>query len=556
MGCCTNGTPNTLAYYGDAATLSAALGVGKAAELAGYVLRVAGGVVGVVPLNPTTRGGVGPVTKIGTGAETLTVSIAPHLQITIQCSTGGTLGTAAFTFQLGSGAISAPVTSAAGWSSTGYLVPGTFCTVIFTAGTYVAGGTPDIYIIATSGAVTHPQGTGPAVPTFTASPIDDYNVKVVIVVAGALATMQFTYSLDSTSGNTSSAILSAGSGVYAIPGTGLVLTFAGTSTATDYFTFQSAAPTPANADVTAANTALQTTYLSSLVGSMIGVDSVVASASAWTTLAALLESSAGTLGGLGIYLRYLLGTPTVGTVLPNAGSITVDSADTDSVVIAQRQTWNNPHVNPCGGDFSLTSSITGLSLRRNDMWSALARSAAVEASQSLGWVGSPKGSVTNATALFRDEQATPGFDAAGITSLRTFPGAGASGIYFTDAHTGALPTSDYFPWANARVVDIAATVVRLNGLPLVNGKVPTTTRNGLPGVVTEPYAQRVESSINSALKAVLVDGSPQNAVATKVVLNRTNNVLATSQLIFAVSVQPFGYSKFITFNVGLVITPA
>ena len=203
MGCCTDLTPNTLAYYGDSATLSSALGAGELLEAAGYGLKVAGGVLGVMALTPSTRGGVSAVTKYGTGAETLAVTIAPHKAITVTCTTAGALGTAAFTFQLGSAAASQPVTSAASWSSTGYLVPGTYCTVVFTAGSYVAGGTPDTYTISTAGVVAHPTGAGPAVPTFTASPIDAYAPKVSITTAGALGTMQFAYSLDGTAGNTS-----------------------------------------------------------------------------------------------------------------------------------------------------------------------------------------------------------------------------------------------------------------------------------------------------------------------------------------------------------------
>lgn len=552
MGCCTDLTPNTLSYYGDASTLAGALGAGELLESATYGLKVAGGVLGVMPLNPSTRGGVSAVTKVGTGAETLAVTIAPHKAITITCTTAGALGTAAFTVQLGSAAASQPVTSAASWSSTGYLIPGTYCTVVFTAGSYVAGGTPDIYTISTAGVVAHPQGTGPAVPTFTASPIDYYAPKVSIVTAGALGTMQFTYSLDGTAGNTSAAIVSAGSGVYVIPSTGLVLTFTGSSTVGDYFTFTAAGPTYTSTDLSNALTALQTTYLASAQYSMATVVGSIASASAFATQASSLETAAAALFNNGVYVRFFLGCPTTGTVLPNAGSVTVDSADTDAVVIAARQGMSTPHVVPCAGDFAHNSPVSGLSLRRNAVLAAAARAADVEASQNLGWVQA--GGILSATSLYRDENATPGFDAAGLTCLRTFAGAGAGGIYLADAHTGAASTSDYYPVTNARVIDRACGIARLAALPLVNSKVPTTTRNSLPGVITEKKAQQIEQRINAALQAALVDGSPQDAVATAVVVNRTNNVLSTGQLIIAVAVQPFGYARTVTVNLGMTIS--
>ncbi len=236
------GTDNTLTFYGDQSTLRTALVGGKACELAAHVLQVAGGIVGVMPVTKSIRGGVSAASKIGTGASTLALSLAPQSSITVTCSTAGALGTAAFTFTLGSGTPSAPVTSAAGWSSTGYLVPGTSTTIVFTAGSYIAGaGTADIYTISTAGVIAHPQGAGPAVPTFASSPVDDYAPHIIVVTAGALGTMQFTYSLDGTAANTSAAVTIPGSGVYAIPGTGIVLTFAGTSVLADAWTFSSAA---------------------------------------------------------------------------------------------------------------------------------------------------------------------------------------------------------------------------------------------------------------------------------------------------------------------------
>jgi hypothetical protein len=548
LGCALNGTPNTLTYYGDPQTMQSALIGGELLEAAGYGLRVAGGVVGVMPVNPGTRGGVSAATKVGTGAGTLALSIAPHAAITITCTTAGALGTAAFTFNV-NGVTSSPVTSAASWGTTGYLVPGTYTTVVFTAGAYVAGGTPDIYTISTLGAIAHPQGAGPAVPTMTASPVDSYyGCEVTITLGGANGTMRFTYSLDGVT--TSAEIVSPAGGVYAIPNTGIVLTFAGTQTAGDYWTFNTAGPTFSSSDLTAAITALTTTYLSSALYSMVHVGGVVASAAAWATQVATLETAAGTLFNNGVYVRFINGGPTVGTILPNAGSVTVDSADTDSVVIAARQGMSAPHVVPCAGDWSMTSPVTGIVFRRNASWAAAARASDVAASENIGAVAD--GGVVAALALYRDENATQGFDAAGITCLRTL-GGGSTVIYITDGHTGTLSTSDYYPFTNSRVIDRGCAVVRAASLKYINSRVPTTTRNGLPGVITEKKAQQIEGDVGSALRSALVDGSPQDAVATRVVVNRTNNVLSTSTLILAVSIQPFAYARTITVNIGMTL---
>lgn len=549
MGCCLNGTPNTMYQFGDPTTASNTLVGGELYEAVGYSLRVAPGIVMAMPLNPTTRGGAGSVTHIGTGAGTVTVSLAPQASITITCTTGGTIGTAAFTFKIGNGTASAPVTSAAGWTSTGYLVPGTYTTVVFTAGTYVAGGTPDIYVISTLGAVTHPQGTGPTVPTFTSSPVDYYTPLITIQTAGAVGTATFTYSLDNGV-VTSATVITASS--YAIPNTGIVLAFASTFVSGDTYSFSCAPPTFTNTDLTNALTALETTYLNQAFYSQVAVVGSVASAAAWATQVATLETAAGTLFGSGIYVNFFAGGPTVGTVLPNAGSVTIDSADTDSVVITARQGMSAKDVVPCAGDGILLSPVTGLSLRRNALWGAAARAALEPASEDIG--ATADGAIASYTSIFRDENATPGFYAAGITCLRTFSGLGLNGIFVTKGLTATVSTSDYFPLTNERVINQACAIARLNTLSLINSKIPTQTRNGIAGTIREDAAQNIESHVTAALIAGLVSSSPQNAVAAKCVVVRTNNIYATGNLILNVSVQPFGYATTITVNVGMTLS--
>lgn len=562
MGCALGGTPRTLYTFGDVQGLTAGLAGGEVVEAAAYGLAVGGGPVMVMPLAPSNAGAVSAVTKVGTGAGTVTLSLAPHLAVTITCTTGGALGVAAFTFQLGSGAPSQPVLSAAAWGTTGYAVPGTFITLVFSAGTYVAGGTPDVYIVSALGVVTHPTGTGPTSPTFTASPVDAYQPRLNIVADGLPGTFTFNFALDyganAATANFSATALSPAGGAYALVnpqtgiGTGIVLTFAGSFKAGDWYTFNSAGPTFSGTELTAGLTALQTTYLAQATYAMVHVGGTSASAAAWSTQVTTLESSALALFNQGVFIRFFNGGPTVGTLLVSGGNVIADSADTDSVVITARAGMSAPHVVPCAGDMQHVSAVSGLAFRRNASWAAAARASAVEASRNLGDVS--LAGLPNVLGLYRDENASPGFDAAGITSLRTFPGAGASGFFITDAHTGAVATSDYYPLTNARVIDKACGIARINALPLVNGKIPTTTRNGLPGVITELKAQKIESRINSALAAGLVDIEPQDAVDTECVVNRSNNILATSNLILAVSVQPFGYARTVTVNIGMTIS--
>lgn len=550
FGCTVGGTVNALTFYGDSTAMQTALDAGEVLEAAAYELSVTGGQVGVMPLLPSVIGGLSSVTHTGGGAMTMAVSSAPHKAISIACTTAGALGTAVFTFQIGSGSVSAPITSAAGWGTSGYLVPGTYCTLTFATGSYV---TADTYLVSVLGAVTHPTGTGPGVMTQVSSPIDAYTPLITVTKAGALATSQFTYSLDGTAANTSPAILTTGGGTYALPNTGIVLTFSGSATLADTYAFSSVGPTYSNGDLTTAMGVLETTYLSSSysMGCLIGN---LADSTAWVTQCSTLETAATTLFNSGVYIRLFNGCPTVGTVTASGSSLVVNSTSTDAALLTSRLSVSAPHVAACAGDELLTSPITGLSQRRNCSWGASARAADVEASENIGAVSD--GAVVGVTYLYRNETVTPALDAVGFITMRSFPGSvstgtGLTGFYITNGHTMDTVTSDYYPLTNARVIDLGCAVARAQALPLVNTKIPTKNKPGYPGVITELRAKQIESSISNAMQTALVNAQPQNAEAASALVNRFNNVLATSQLIIGVSIQPYGYATYILVNIGL-----
>jgi hypothetical protein len=557
MGCCLGnnaggGVPNTLYNFGDPVTAQQSLVGGELLELVQYVLKSApGSIVQAMPLTPTTRGGVGSVTKVGTGALVITPSLAPQSSITISCTTAGTLGTAVFTFGVTTNGVtvtSAPVLSAAGWSSTGFLIPGTYTTWVATAGSYT---NTDVYSIsAQGGVITHPTGAGPAVGTYTSSPVDAYyNVKITITTAGAVGTSQFTYSLDG--GNSTSATITS-SATYAIPGTGIVLGFSGTAVAGDTYTFSCAPPTFANTDLTAAGTALTTTYINSFFSSMIGVVGASASAAAWATQVAAIESIIVGFNALNIYPSAMVGGPTVGSILPNAGSITVDSADTDSVVQAARAGMSAPHVLPAAGDGPMVGAFSGLLFRRNAVWGAIARAAAVPSSQDVGDVS--LGGVPSFTGTYRDDFANGlSFFRAGITSLQTY-GAG-SPVFLNRGFTATVSTSDYYPYTNRRVIDQASGIAVITARQYILTRIPTQTRNGIAGTIREDYAQKIESKMNTAEQAGLpVAPLPLgNAVAVSCAVTRTNNIYSSGQLIITVAVQPWSYPTTVIVNIGMTL---
>lgn len=535
MGVCTDGDVNVLQSFGDSEAMQDALGLGALVECGAYNLGVAGGPQQFMALSASTRGGIGTVTHSGTSPGAVTASAAPHLQIVMTITTSGALSTAAATFSVGGGAASSPVTL----TGTPYRVPGTYTVLTFNSGSYVLG---EIYTVFTDATIS--QGaTGPTISQ-ASSPIDDYDVLVSVTLSGARGTAQFTYSLDG-GGSTSSEIVTAAT--YVIPSTGIVLAFSNsTYLLDDTWSFKTAGPTFNSTDLANAFNALSTTYAASIGASLAYVIGGNSSATNWATQAASLATYRATLFNKGIYLRIWNECPTVGTVLPNSGSITVDSADTDATIIAVAQALNYPAVVASAGDEKLTSPLNGLGFRRNNGWSSIARALDNEASQNIGFV--QLGGVPGVTELYRDEDATPGLDAARFVTMRTFPGV--PGFYITDGHTMALTTSDYSRLTNARVVDLGCGLARTAAIPQVNGKIPTTTG----GVITELKAQQIEALVQNSLDTGLVTTEPQNAVASRVVVNRTHNILSDGNLILNVGIQPFAYARLITVNIGLVVS--
>ena len=553
LGCAAAGTSGALTFYGDIGALQDALDTGELVEAAAYSLSVNGGPVGVMKMPITTAGGFSTVTHNGNTVSggTVTVSAAPHKQIVITLTASGALGTSTFTYQVGtSGAISGAVATPTGGT---YQVPGTYSTLTFPSGSYNTG---EYYTISTLGTVTYTTGGGGSSQALTqaSSPIDWYTPTITITKAGALQTATFTYSLDGTTANASADILTP-STKYAIPNTGSVLTLSGTMVLADTYTFTTAGPRYSNSDLTSAMTALETTYLSSSYAMAAALGNLV-STSDWSTQCSTLETAATTLFNSGVYVRFLNGCPTVGSITASGSTVAVNTASTDSVISTARTGVSAPHVSASAGDCLLTSPVNGLSFRRNALWPVAARAGDVSASENIGAV--VDGALTGVTYLYRDEQVTPALDAIGMVTLRSFPGnissgTGLAGYFITDGHTLSASTSDYYPLTNARVIDLGCTVTRSAALQYINSRIPTTTRNGLVGVITEKKAQIIESSVNGRLSASLVNTEPQEAVASSVTVNRTHNILADGNLILTVAIQPFAYARTITANIGLAV---
>jgi len=521
IGVCSAGIVGTVYSFSDIGAAQAALGQGPLVDAIAHALAVAGGPVYALPVNPSTYGTNGSQTHTGPGTGTVTAGLATATPISLKISTGGANGTAQFQVSLNGGAYAAPVTIAVG--AFAYVVPGTLTTVTFAAAqTWVLN---DVYAVNTDGTVVL-TGSGPAASnvTHTDSPLDAYSVVITITTSGGLGAGAFTYSVDG--GNSTSAQISipSGAGKYAIPNTGIVLTFAGTFTAGDTYSWTTTSASFSTTDLTNA----MTTLLGNVAEwGFVHVVGVWSNAAAAATAATALDTQMSTAQTASRFVFGIIECPT---------------SESDSTVGTAFATFVSTRVMVCAGDVAALSPINGRVLRRNCAWIVATHLAGIQAGEDAGFVGS-RTPIKNVVSLYRDEQKTQFLDALRFTTMRTIPGR--AGFYITNGNMMAPGGSDFNLVQRRRVMDVACRLTRQAELPYLNGSMRVSPSTGY---IDERDAQQFEARVNAQLKAGVV--STGDASSSSVVVNRSTNILSTSNLPVTVRVVPLSYMKTITTNIG------
>lgn len=525
LGVCSSGTANTLTGFSDTTAMRRALGQGPLVEAIAQILDVAGGPVYAMPLTPTVVGTVGSVTHGGTGTGTVTPSRAPDRVVKAKITTAGALATMYASFSVDGGAYGTPVISTAAWATDGYRVPGTLTTLTFPAGTYVI---DETYSFSTAGVLTFRNGadsgvgTGPAAVTQVSSPLDAYDVILTITTAGAAGVGAFTYSLDG--GNTTSASIAIpGGGVYVIPGTGVVLTFAGTFTEDDTYSFTTVAAGFTGTEVTTGLTALRAM---STEWGFLHVVGTAANAAAAAVIAALVDTQ---LTSAETGFRFAFGV------------VECPTAEADATVAAAFASFESARVMVCAGDAAVVSPLTGKILRRNCAWVVTARLALIPVNEDPAWVG--RGRVKNVQSIYRNEAETELLDEARFTTMRTH--IGKPGYYITNGRMMAAGGSDYTFVQHRRVMDRACQVTRAAELPYLNADVRIDLETGF---IDEKDAQQFEGDVNAKLRAAIV--APGYASGSSVVMSRTANLLSGAEQPVSVRVIPKAYLKQIDTSIG------
>lgn len=566
LGICEKGTVGTVYSFSDPQAAYDELGEGPLTEAVALKLAVTGGTHYAVPLTPLFDGAASAsVTKVGTGAGTISVGFGPKQQITVLCSTGGALATAAFQFKIGSGAYSAPVTSAAGWA-TNYQVVGTLTRLVFGEGTgYDAG---DTFTVSTTGTITQTVNAGSGTGTISSQnsqPLDDYDVKIYISKAGAVGAGEFRWSVDggnydidsmSTDGNGdkatgiySSSILIPSGTKYAIPNTGIVLTFANGGGQFDLGDFHSFITVASGFNASAVTTGFNTLFANTTalydIAHIAGTPTSAANAASLASTADSSMTTAETTHKR--YLHTVMQVPSSlggGTIILSGGNAVRDSADTDSTIVTAFASTTSRRVAAVVGDGAIISVISARALRRNMSWIEVARKCAIARSQNASEIR--LGGLPYVKTIFRDERtAATSLDAVRFTTARTV--ISKVGYYFTRGLTLADSTSDFARQANRMVMDRACALA----YSVLLEEVEARRRVNPNGTILAGDAGEIESSVRKAIDDELLasgDVSGESVVS----IDRTNNVLSTATLKATIRILPNGYSTHIESTIGFV----
>lgn len=130
----------------------------------------------------------------------------------------------------------------------------------------------------------------------------------------------------------------------------------------------------------------------------------------------------------------------------------------------------------------------------------------------------------------------------GYIFLRTY--TGLAGLYFNDAPTSTLATSDFAYLENNRTIHKASRLIRSALLPDVNSPILVDPESGqISGEVAKAFELKGRRALDGMV-------SNQEVSAVTVFLDPEQNILSTSELVIEFELIPTGTARTITAKVG------
>ena len=543
------GTAATLYKPQSASAIRASFDVGPLAEALLYC-QVAGAPPPMaLPINPSVVGGVSAVTQVGTGLATIAVTIAPHRAITVLCTLGGAIATAKFKFSLDGGVTyGAEQTSAdSGGGSWVVRVPGTFCTLTFAAAVYVITKTNSI---AVDGTVT-PGAAWVGVVTQASSPIDVYEPKCTVLIAGATGTAQLQISLDNGESTIPPTPIPTG-GVVVIPNTGLVLTCSsgpGNFVALDTYSFLAGPPGYSTTDLTNAMTALRADSTAPTACMIVCIDNAAAAVggfSAASTLDTAIDSAFATDG---LDWQGRINVPCSEGALGGDVAVTAGTAARSTITSANIRTARVgitlDRVGVSAGAHRVTSSITGANLLRPTSLILAKRYAATI--PSVGVANRDVVGPLDVYKIGRDElYATTTLHDVQVDTLQTIRGSGDARLSIESGGFGFRNLTLDAQYQDADFMRIVCAILAALR-PVGAAQIGSRPRTNANGTIHETAARKLDALFDKIAKQAcgLATGGAFNEaqVSTCVATVDRSSQLNTSprELVLELAVQSLGF---------------
>jgi hypothetical protein len=386
-------------------------------------------------------------------------------------------------------------------------------------------------------------GVGTPTPTITGTATMRISAQIRVKVGGPLGTAQFDYTLDNWAPTvveptrSTQRVVPSG-GTFGIPNSGITVTFpAGTYVKDDYYTF-TCEPAHLNASD------VGNVFLAALAQAGFN-PKIWHCTDSYTTAteAGAVATAFGTqMQGAAAAFRF------------GGGFIDLGSADTTTNAKTARASISDTRIATCYG-YDLTAAILpfeGYGYRYSSCAGSLsARAARLIPSSALSRFS--EGSLGGTKWVSFDGNNDATVDAAGISTLKSYAGAGAA-YYPGNGLMAAPPGSDFQKWQYRRLMDIACSAAYFAMLPYLDDDV----RTNADGTIHTKDADQIDTALGEAMAAALLRplnarGRPGLVSAVGSRVDRTNNVNATSELITNIGIRPRGYASLITQNIGYSI---
>lgn len=134
---------------------------------------------------------------------------------------------------------------------------------------------------------------------------------------------------------------------------------------------------------------------------------------------------------------------------------------------------------------------------------------------------------------------------------------GKSGYFFVDDHLACEVEDDYHFLTRRRVIDKAYVLANQSLTNFILDTVPVNNE----GKIQPAYAKAIEAEVErvivqemTAKGEISADVTVANDTGVEVTIDTTNKIVQDSTLNGKIRVRPFGYNRFIEFNIGYKIT--